>query len=170
MATRRRPKENTAMKKLWLVVIGLCLCSVLAIAAPKDESWTGWISDSKCGAKGANAAHAACAKKCIAGGEKPVLVTDKDQKVVAITNPDSVQGLRRPAREGHGQVDGCRLRGGQGRADRQLGRRAERPATLSGGRSILANREGRLLGRPRIASIAHEFSVTAPPLREASWR
>lgn len=80
------------MKKLWLVAIGLCLCSVLAIAAPKDESWTGWISDSKCGAKGANAAHAACAKKCIAGGEKPVLVTDKDQKVVAITNPDSVQG------------------------------------------------------------------------------
>ncbi len=79
------------MKKLWLVVIGLCLCSVLAMAAPKDESWTGWISDSKCGAKGANAAHAACAKKCIAGGEKPVLVTDKDQKVVAITNPDSVQ-------------------------------------------------------------------------------
>ena len=40
--------------------------------------------------KGANAEHAACAKKCIAAGEKPVLVTDKDQKVVSIDNPDAL--------------------------------------------------------------------------------
>ena len=80
------------MKKAVLVVLGLFLCSVMALAAPKDNSWDGWISDSKCGVKGANAAHAQCAKKCIAGGEKPVLVTDKDQKVVAIENPDAVTG------------------------------------------------------------------------------
>ncbi len=80
------------MRKTVLVVLGLFLCSVMALAAPKDNSWDGWISDSKCGVKGANAAHAACAKKCIAGGEKPVLVTDKDQKVVPIANPDAVTG------------------------------------------------------------------------------
>src|SRR5271165_1687746 len=80
------------MKKMALVVLGLFLCSVLAAAAPKDSSWDGWISDSKCAAKGANAAHAACAKKCVEGGEKPVLVTDKDQKVVAIENPAAVSG------------------------------------------------------------------------------
>lgn len=80
------------MKKIALVMIGLLMCSMLAIASPKENSWDGWISDSKCGAKGANAAHAACAKKCIAGGEKPVLVTDKDQKVVAIENPAAVSG------------------------------------------------------------------------------
>jgi hypothetical protein len=52
--------------------------------------------DSKCGAKGANAAHAECAKKCIAGGEKPVLITDNDQKVLAIDNPAALKG-----QEGH---------------------------------------------------------------------
>jgi hypothetical protein len=80
------------MKKAVLVVLGVFLCSVVAMAAPKDSSWDGWISDSKCAAKGANAAHAQCAKKCIEGGEKPVLVTDNDQKVVAIENPAAVAG------------------------------------------------------------------------------
>ena len=80
------------MKKIVLVVLGLFLCSIIAMAAPKDSSWDGWISDSKCGVKGANAAHAQCAKKCVEGGEKPVLVTDKDQKVVAIENPAAVVG------------------------------------------------------------------------------
>lgn len=84
------------MKKAVLLVAGLYLCSMLAFAAPKDMSWNGWISDSKCGVKGANAAHAACAKKCIGAGEKPVLVTDKDQQVVNIDNPDAVAG-----HEGH---------------------------------------------------------------------
>jgi len=78
------------MKKTALVVIGFFLCSILAMAVPSSSSWDGWISDSKCAAKGANAAHAQCAKKCIEGGEKPVLVTDKDQKVVAIENPAAV--------------------------------------------------------------------------------
>jgi hypothetical protein len=78
------------MKRKALLVIGLYLCSMTVLAAAKDMSWTGWVSDSKCGAKGANAAHAACAKKCIAAGEKPVLVTDKDQKVVPIDNPDAL--------------------------------------------------------------------------------
>jgi uncharacterized protein DUF5818 len=80
------------MKKIALLVAGLFLCSLWAVASPKEGSWDGWISDSKCGAKGANAAHAQCAQKCIANGEKPVLVTDKDQKVVAIENPAAVSG------------------------------------------------------------------------------
>src|SRR6516164_11648203 len=79
------------MKKTLLIVMGFCLCTLIAFAAPKDQSWSGWISDSKCGVKGANASHEACAKKCIAAGEKPVLVADKDQKVLAIDNPDAVK-------------------------------------------------------------------------------
>jgi len=78
------------MVKRVLLVAGLYLISMTMLAAAKDMTWDGWISDSKCGAKGANAAHAACAKKCIDTGEKPVLVTDKDQKVVPIANPDAV--------------------------------------------------------------------------------
>ena len=80
------------MKNTIVLAVVLCFVGVSVWAAPKDQSWSGWISDSKCGAKGANAGHAACAKKCVAAGEKPVLVTDKDQKVVAIENPDAVSG------------------------------------------------------------------------------
>jgi len=80
------------MVKRVLLAVGLYVISMTMLAAAKDMTWDGWISDSKCGANGANAAHAACAKKCIDMGEKPVLVTDKDQKVVGIDNPDAVKG------------------------------------------------------------------------------
>ena len=63
-----------------------------AVASPATTSWDGWISDSKCAARGTNAAHAQCAKKCIENGEKPVLVSDKEQEVVAIDNPSAVSG------------------------------------------------------------------------------
>lgn len=77
------------MKKLGLAI---GLCAFMAIGAfAKDTTYAGWISDSKCGVKGANAAHEGCAKKCVASGEKPVLVTDADGKVVPIDNPDAVK-------------------------------------------------------------------------------
>ena len=79
------------MKKVALVSVAFMLFTAWAAASP-TTSWDGWISDSKCAAKGANAAHAQCAKKCVEGGEKPVLVTDKDQKVVPIDNPSAVSG------------------------------------------------------------------------------
>ena len=79
------------MKKISLAAAALLFFTVWAFASPATN-WDGWISDSKCAAKGANAAHAQCAKKCIEGGEKPVLVTDNDQKVVPIENPSAVSG------------------------------------------------------------------------------
>ena len=79
------------MTKRVLLIAGLFLFSMMLMATAKDQSWNGWISDSKCGAHGANAAHEACAKKCVAGGEKPVFVSDKDQKVIAVDNPDALQ-------------------------------------------------------------------------------
>lgn len=78
------------MKKV-LLLIGLYVFSMTLLAAAKDQTWNGWISDSKCGAKGASAGHEACAKKCVAAGEKPVFVSDKDQKVVPVDNPDALQ-------------------------------------------------------------------------------
>jgi len=39
------------------------------------EERTGYISDSKCGAKGEKAAHAECAEKCIKGGAVAVFVS-----------------------------------------------------------------------------------------------
>ena len=52
--------------------------------------WTGYISETKCGAKHADASEAsiACVKGCIKAGAKPVLVVDG--KVLGIANPDKV--------------------------------------------------------------------------------
>lgn len=88
------------MRKL----LGLCLALSLVFALTalafdnmgKSTTVNGWITDAKCGAKGANAAAEACSKKCIAAGEKAVLVTDKDQKVLSIDNQDAIKG-----HEGH---------------------------------------------------------------------
>lgn len=89
------------MKKIALTVLAMAFLVSLSFAkdkAPKAkaEKISGWISDAKCAAKGNNADHAGCAKKCIAGGEKAVLVSDKDNKVLAIDNQDAVKG-----HEGH---------------------------------------------------------------------
>lgn len=97
------------MKKLLLLGLTLSvvfLYVIIASAAGKSETVKGWVSDTKCGAKGMNEKHAACAKKCIGSGEKMALVTDKDQRVLTVSNPDALDG-----HEGHhvqvkGEVSG----------------------------------------------------------------
>ena len=99
------------MRKLGLVLLASVLIVLAASWAFAADTQTvnGWISDSKCGAKGANAGAEACTKKCIAAGASPVVVTDTDQKVLSIENPDAVKG-----HEGHhvavtGHVDGDKI-------------------------------------------------------------
>jgi len=80
----------------------LALFFVLAVSAlafddmGKSATVNGWVSDDKCGAKGANDKAEACTKKCLAAGAKMVIVTDKDQKVLMVDNPDALKG-----HEGH---------------------------------------------------------------------
>jgi hypothetical protein len=90
------------MKKLLLVFVVLSVLFLLVIPAAvaddmgKSQTVNGWVSDSKCGAKGANAAAAQCTKKCLDAGAKPVVVTDDDQKILNVDNPDALKG-----HEGH---------------------------------------------------------------------
>jgi hypothetical protein len=92
--------EKPAMRKILL--ISFALLFVLALSAlafdgmGKSETVKGWVTDSNCGAKGANAKAEACTKKCLAGGAKMVVVTDKDQKVLTVDNPAALKG-----HEGH---------------------------------------------------------------------
>ena len=61
--------------------------AVLTLGA--DGTWTGYISDSACGAKGANEKHAQCTTKCVKEqGAKYVFVNDTDHKVYAIDAQD----------------------------------------------------------------------------------
>ncbi len=79
------------MKRMFVTTALVLLVSLIVWASPKSSKMTGWVSDSMCGAKGATAGHAACAKKCIGGGEKVVFVTDKDQKVMQVANQDALK-------------------------------------------------------------------------------
>jgi len=71
------------MKK---ILLALAVIALLLPALASADSWTGWITDSNCGAKGANADHASCAKKCHGQGAKLVLYNNADQKVYNLDN------------------------------------------------------------------------------------
>ncbi len=83
------------MKKLFALLCLVCLAlGVFAFAkdkAGKTSTYTGWVSDEKCGAANASADKAACAQKCIEAGQKPVFVSDKDKTVWNVDNPDAIK-------------------------------------------------------------------------------
>ena len=91
------------MKKLLLIGAVLSVFSFVVatmsfgddMSMSKAQTVHGWVSDSKCGAKGANAKAAECTKKCLSEGAKMVVVTDGDQKVLTVENPDALTGPRR---------------------------------------------------------------------------
>jgi hypothetical protein len=90
------------MKKV--VVVGVLLLASMAYAA---DSWTGVVTDAMCAKDPKKASDSACAKKCIDGGQKAVLVVG--DKTVNIVNPDKIKG-----HEGHtvtvtGKLDGDNL-------------------------------------------------------------
>jgi hypothetical protein len=96
------------MKKLLFIVLALGVTSMYVGVSFSSDATTvkGYVSDSKCGAKGANAKAAECTKKCLKAGAKMVVVTDGDQKVLTVDNPDVLTG-----HEGHhvavtGEVSG----------------------------------------------------------------
>ena len=68
------------------------------------DEFTGWISDSKCGVKGASADHKDCAAKCVKGGAAPVFVMDN--KVLKIDDTSKVEGRIGQKVTVTGSVDG----------------------------------------------------------------
>lgn len=86
------------MRKLLLILLVLCVAFMMVGVSFAASATTvnGYVSDSKCGAKGANAGAAECTKKCLQSGAKMVVVTDGDQKVLTVDNPDKLTG-----HEGH---------------------------------------------------------------------
>ncbi len=82
--------------KLFLAVLALSTLPAMA-ADTSAAKVSGYVSDSMCGAKhNGSAPDAACVKKCIGGGAKPVFGDDANKTVYTIDDPDSVKG-----HEGH---------------------------------------------------------------------
>ena len=105
---------ESSMKKLLVICFLACLAFLLVGAAfagdaGKSETVNGWVADSKCGAKGANAGAADCTKKCLAEGAAMVVVTDKDQKILTVDNPDALKGHEAHHVAVTGHVDGDKI-------------------------------------------------------------
>jgi len=84
-------------------------CSAGALTMAADGSWTGWISDSQCGVKGANdkAGTAECTTKCVKEhGAKYVFVNDADKKSLRIGRAGQGSRARRHHVTVKGSVDG----------------------------------------------------------------
>lgn len=98
------------MKGKFVAVAALVLCCA-AFTLAADGTWTGYITDSHCGVKGAKAGHGECAAKCVKEHDaKYVFVNDADKKVYAIDAQDKVA-----PHAGHhvtvkGSVDGDNLK------------------------------------------------------------
>jgi hypothetical protein len=89
-------EEETNMKKslsiLGVATLLVCIFSIAAAARPQASTWTGWISDSGCGAKGVSAEHKDCTLKCVhEKGAKFVFVNSESKQVFNIHNQDAVQ-------------------------------------------------------------------------------
>jgi hypothetical protein len=104
-----------AISMFGLLALLFAAISVATVATSGDDAantktWTGWISDSHCGAKGMSADHKACAMTCIKNGSKWVFVNGADKKVIDIKNQDAVnpdQALGHQVKlTGHLEADG----------------------------------------------------------------
>jgi hypothetical protein len=78
------------MKRVLALLLAIGAVTVIAARAADSSKINGWISDEMCGAKHAGTG-AACVKKCIEGGEKPVFVDEAKKEVWTIDNPDAVK-------------------------------------------------------------------------------
>ncbi len=78
------------MRKLLLASVTLAVMFMYVGISSAADSTTvkGYVTDSKCGAKGKT--NAECAKKCLEKGAKVVVVTDGNDKILTVDNPDAV--------------------------------------------------------------------------------
>lgn len=95
--------------KFATAVAATLFAAALAMAA--DSSMTGWISDSQCGAKGANAKARECTIKCVKEhGAKYVFVNDADHKVYVVEDQDKVADHAGHHVTVKGTVDGSNIK------------------------------------------------------------
>ena len=84
------------MKKLMTrCSLALAVASMVLLVSSSSlakDKWTkGWVSDSKCGAKGVGTGHVDCGNKCLKDGEKVVFVDEYKHKVYNVDNPDALK-------------------------------------------------------------------------------
>ena len=81
------------MKKALLAcaVFSISILMVQFVLAAGQQTLYGYVSCTKCAAKGATESHRDCMEKCLAKGAGVVLVTDDDHRLIRIENPEAVK-------------------------------------------------------------------------------
>ncbi len=63
-------------------------------AATASDQWTGYITDTHCGEKGANKDHTVeCVEKCMKGGAKAQIKSETDKKLYNLDSFEKVKAL-----------------------------------------------------------------------------
>jgi uncharacterized protein DUF5818 len=99
------------MKKTNIVLLLslVALAPALTFAGTKG-TWTGWITDEHCAAKGAKAEHKKCAEKCLGDGAKLVFYNPADEKIYSLDNQDLAQKHLGHEVKLTGEVDGTAIK------------------------------------------------------------
>jgi len=77
------------------IVIAVLFVAVASLVfAAEMGTWTGWITDTNCAAKGATASHADCAVKCVKEkGAKWAFYNEADKSVWVLTNQEGAEKM-----------------------------------------------------------------------------
>lgn len=75
------------MAGILLLAVSLLLPAALVAHDDHGEgSWTGWVTDENCGAKGAKAEHKGCAESCVKRGARWALYNPADKEIYILSN------------------------------------------------------------------------------------
>lgn len=92
-------------------VVGAIMLVFLACGGSlADRSWKGWITDSRCGAAGADPGDKDCAKSCVKRGARYVFVDDADKKVYLLDPQEKVEPYAGEHVQVQGTVEGHTLK------------------------------------------------------------
>ncbi|HEY3172026.1 MAG TPA: hypothetical protein VGK86_05540 [Thermoanaerobaculia bacterium] len=82
------------VSRVLLAALVVSLASFAFAGDTTEGSWTGWVTDTGCGAKGATAEHAKCAAKCVKEkGAKYALYTPSDKQVWVLSNQEEAAAM-----------------------------------------------------------------------------
>jgi hypothetical protein len=84
-----------------LFVLALIIAPTL-----QADTWSGWITDANCAAKGASAEHKSCALKCAGKGAALVFYNNADKKIYKLDKQDLAKAHAGDEVDVTGEVDG----------------------------------------------------------------
>ena len=72
------------------LIVAIAALAVASMSMAADGTWTGWVTETHCGAKGAKAEHRDCAIKCVKEkGAKWALYNPTDKSMFILSGDDA---------------------------------------------------------------------------------